>query len=256
MNTNPERPKILLAGIQGEDLDRLRAILGPDSLLQATLDHERIVSQAIDLRPDLIILEGALTAHEQSLVCRSLRQDPRCAAIPLVLVAGEGVAAGEALERCEAWAEVLCRPFSSGVVRRRVAALVELKRLRELARQTQRAAAELGYGDAAFASSCEREWVRSVRGGSFLSLLVLSMEGAGLAGRSRASLQEELLRACAAVVHRKTDYVGRLADHRVACLLPETDLDGALEVARRMRQALAAAAAWATPFEGGSLAGL
>jgi hypothetical protein len=224
---------VLLVGNAADQAEFGGLGLGQYYRLVAVPDGETAVAEALELNADMILLGQGMGASGRRALGE--RQPIRNGGgeVPCLPVVDAGWSAAD---EAEAWADVLRRPLIPQVVRRRLANLLELRSLRGGAGGVDREA----QLETAFKEFCEREWARSVRAGSFLSLLVLGLEreGEGPAGGASAAAQQALVRGCGVVIQRRTDYVARLPGNRVACLLPETDLDGALAVACRVRQAL------------------
>lgn len=95
----------------------------------------------------------------------------------------------------------------------------------------------------AFDQALEREWKRTLREGSQISLLLLDIDHFkrfnDLYGHQ---VGDDCLRAVAAAVSgavRTTDIVARYGGEEIAIILPSTFTDGAVEVAEKVRSAIA-----------------
>jgi diguanylate cyclase (GGDEF)-like protein/PAS domain S-box-containing protein len=95
----------------------------------------------------------------------------------------------------------------------------------------------------AFDEALEREWRRTLRAGTKISLLLLDVDHFkkfnDLYGHS---VGDDCLRAVSAairsVVRRPGDLVARYGGEEITVILPDTDLDGARRVAEQMREAI------------------
>jgi diguanylate cyclase (GGDEF)-like protein/PAS domain S-box-containing protein len=90
-----------------------------------------------------------------------------------------------------------------------------------------------------FDESLEREWKRTLREGSQISLLLLDIDHfKGFNDRYGHQAGDDCLRAVAAAVTasvRATDVVARYGGEEIAVILPSTEIAGAVEVAEKVR---------------------
>jgi len=96
-----------------------------------------------------------------------------------------------------------------------------------------------------FDETLDREWKRTLRTGSPTSLLLLDLDHfKWLNDVYGHAVGDDCLRAAAhefrAAVRREIDDVFRYGGEELAAILPHTDLEGAVQVAERARQAIAA----------------
>lgn len=92
----------------------------------------------------------------------------------------------------------------------------------------------------AFDETLEREWARSVRSNGQISLLLLDIDRfKGFNDLYGHQVGDDCLRAVTAamrsVLQRSTDMAARYGGEELAVILPDTDDDGAMEIAERMR---------------------
>ncbi|MDO8608382.1 MAG: diguanylate cyclase [Phaeospirillum sp.] len=96
----------------------------------------------------------------------------------------------------------------------------------------------------AFFTAAEQETERSVRYGNSVSVLMFDIDYfKQVNDRHGHAVGDQALRAVAAALRdnlREVDILGRLGGEEFAVLLPETSLDDAIDVAERLRQAIAA----------------
>ncbi|CAK0780180.1 two-component system, HptB-dependent secretion and biofilm response regulator [Gammaproteobacteria bacterium] len=102
-------------------------------------DYDIIVAvdgaQAIDLahsaHPDLILLDVMMPGMNGYEVCTRLKQDPATREIPVIFVTGLGEERAEAQGLDVGAVDYVTKPISQGIVRRRVANHIELKKARD-----------------------------------------------------------------------------------------------------------------------------
>ncbi len=96
----------------------------------------------------------------------------------------------------------------------------------------------------AFDQELEREWKRTLRDGSQISLLLLDLDHFKLFNdRYGHQVGDDCLRAAALAVKesvRLTDVAARYGGEEIAVILPSTGTTGAIEVAEKVRSAIAA----------------
>jgi len=120
----------------------------------------------------------------------------------------------------------------------------ELKRLEEELRSLAMTDGLTGLSNRrAFDQTLEREWARTVRSHGQISLLLLDVDRfKGFNDLYGHQVGDDCLRAVAAamrrVLQRPADMAARYGGEELAVILPDTDGDGAMEIAERMRRAI------------------
>jgi len=148
-----------------------------------------------------------------------------------------------------AWVEVKHRMVcdsTTGVPRENIVVIrdiTERKTLEERLSVLELTDARTGLFTArAFDEALEREWNRTLREGSFISLLLLDFDHFRQFHDWREHLEGDrcLAKAAAAVlgVLRTTDFAARYGDEAIAIILPSTDPRGAASVAAKLRSAI------------------
>ena len=98
-----------------------------------------------------------------------------------------------------------------------------------------------------FDERLEQEWKRAIRTGEYLSVLLLDVDFFkqynDIYGHQRGDkCLQQVAQAIADAVQRPTDVVARYGGEEFVVILPETDSDGAKQVAERIRQRVLALA--------------
>ena len=239
-------------------------LLGADDLELVLTDAVQALEQAASLRPAVLV--RALGGSEDSgEFIRACRAHGALAGVPLMVLAPNGSTAGresafaagasDYLSELPAQTELLARLRYHATTNR---ALLErddaLRRLVETQSLLSRAQAELDRIDGVdsltgipnrrrFDQVAQGEWQRARRNGQPLSLLVCDVDSFGYfnhrLGREAGDL---CLRKMAGVLtgqlKRTSDLAARYDGKQFAILLPDTGLDGAVQVAEACRSAL------------------
>ncbi|MGE4126327.1 MAG: diguanylate cyclase [Pusillimonas sp.] len=196
---------------------------------------------ALRLQPELILLDinmpGGMDGFE---VCRCLKSNPETAGIPVIFLTAVEDTVSEEKGLALGAVDYIHKPFHPPVLRARV-------RNHLLLQQQRRELQALSYLDPltrllnqrGFTETLRREWQRSARQGRPLALLLIEINRFSaysytcgyVAGEV---LLQELAAVFASEVFRGNDYVARYDAERFACLLGDTDLDGARVIAERI----------------------
>ncbi len=132
MNPALHAPRILVVDDEASNLHLLRQVLQDQYHLLFAKDGARALELARQEQPDLVLLDvmmPGMTGHE---VCRQLKADPACAAIPVIFVTALGDTNDE-LEGFEAGAvDYITKPISPPIVKARVRTHLSLVQVDEL----------------------------------------------------------------------------------------------------------------------------
>lgn len=85
------RGRVLLAEDEASIVASLRFLLGRAGFdVEVEMNGERVVARALDAPPDLLVLDVMLPGIDGFEALRRLRADPRCAALPIVMLTAKG----------------------------------------------------------------------------------------------------------------------------------------------------------------------
>ena len=98
----------------------LRLILEPAHVVIEAGDGDDALRQLIDQQPDLAILDVMMPARNGLDVCRQVRQDPRLAAIGLIVLTANGSTTDRATALAAGADQFVSKPFSPGAIVRLV----------------------------------------------------------------------------------------------------------------------------------------
>jgi len=238
-----------------EAVHRARILLVDDSPMSLQLlirllriDHEVLVathgSVALDLarneQPDLILLDMLMPDMGGMEVCRALKADARTEQIPVIFVTGSGQKVDE-LEGFHLGAvDFIQKPFSIPLVQARVRTQLELKRFRDLlVSQLMRDPHTRLRNRQGFLDLLELMWKQAIRRRAGLALILFNIDSMKEFNQhcGRPAGDECIQRIAGtlkAMKRRSTDLLARSAGQEFACLLPDTDLAGAVQIAGAM----------------------
>jgi DNA-binding response OmpR family regulator len=99
--------------------------------VEVARDGEQALDKALDLHPDLVLLDVRMPVIDGFAVCERLRADPRGAAIPVILLTANIPVSGDHQRAREVGADdFVVKPFDPGDLMARVRALVQAGRRR------------------------------------------------------------------------------------------------------------------------------
>ena len=226
-------------------------------LVQALLpDYEvRVATNGLDALavvasdpPDLILLDVAMPAPDGHEVCRRLKADPESRDIPVIFISGGSEESDELLGLRLGAVDYIVKPFSLPVVQARVATHLELKRCRDLLANQSLIDGMTGIPNRRrFDQFLQQSWKLCLRRSESLAVILIDVDhfksyndyyGHQAGDDTLCQIGQALL----ATKRRPLDLLARYGGEEFVCVLPETNLSGALAVAESMRASVAALA--------------
>jgi diguanylate cyclase (GGDEF)-like protein len=238
----PSSAKILVADDSATERKIARETLETAGyeVIQA-VDGQHALEMFARERPDLVLLDVVMPGMDGYQVCALLRADPVTRNIPVIFVTGEQDEEAETRALDVGAVDFITKPVNPRVVKARVRTHLQLKAQSDLLR-------EWVYLDGLtrianrryFEERAAAEWARAVRQGLPLSALMIDVDHfkAFNDTHGHPAGDEALQRVAAelkSVLKRPTDLLARYGGEEFVCLLPDTDLEGALALADQMR---------------------
>ena len=237
-------PRLLLVDDQPLNIQALHQVFAADCQVLMATGGEQGLRLAREQLPDLMLLDLQMPGMDGLEVCRQLKADPQLADMPVIFVTADQDAETETRALEAGAVDFISKPFNAAVVRARVRTHLVLKAQSDLLRQQALVDGLTGLHNRRFFDErAEAELQRARRSGSPLALLLADVDffkayndGYGhLAG-------DDALRGVAVALRyglrRPADLLCRYGGEEFALLLPETDLEGALAVARGLEQSV------------------
>jgi sigma-B regulation protein RsbU (phosphoserine phosphatase) len=130
---NKKKDKILIVDDTPENIQVLMETLKNQYAIVAAINGEKALKMAVaDPKPDLILLDIMMPVMDGYEVCRRLKADDRVRDIPIIFVTAKTEVEDETLGFELGAVDYITKPFSIPVVRARVKAHLDLKKLRDL----------------------------------------------------------------------------------------------------------------------------
>jgi len=201
---------------------------------------------AMTVVPDLILLDIMMPEMDGYEVCRILKADPYLKDVPVIFITAMSSKENESVGLELGAVDYITKPFNPGIVRLRVRNHLELKRQRDLLGRLSLTDGLTGIANRrAFDDYYGREWRRALRAGTELALVMLDIDHfkqyndryGHLAGDDCLKRVAVMLEATLA---RPGDFLARYGGEEFVCVLPETNEEGALVTAERLRGAVTA----------------
>jgi diguanylate cyclase (GGDEF)-like protein len=242
------KTKILVADDTPSNIALLNLVLGKEHEIIFATNGREAIEAAVAERPDLILMDVVMPEMDGFEACARLREDRRTAEIPVIFITSLEEEAEETRALQLGAADFITKPISPATVQARVKNCLDLKRQRDLLGQLSFTDGLTGIANRRrFDEVLEAEWRRGVRSQAPLSLVFLDVDFFKRFNDSAGHVAGDgclkgIARCVAGATRRPGDLAARYGGEEFACLLPETDAEGALEVAHRARDGIAALA--------------
>ena len=241
----PERkPRLLVVDDQPTNIQVLYRVFADDCQVFMATSGEQALHTAREEPPDVTLLDVMMPDMDGYEVCRQLKQDSATRDIPILFVTAHHEAQEEARGLACGAVDFITKPIHPAVVRARVHTHLTLQRQTEvLKRLVFIDALTHAFNRRYFDERLAEEWGRAQRTGRPLGLILIDVDYFkqfnDVNGHQRGDdALRQVAQALKGTILRPGDVVCRYGGEEFACLLPDTDLDGALQVAQRMKLAV------------------
>lgn len=241
-----ERPKMLVVDDQPANVQALHAVFAEGFQIFMATSGEQALKVASRERPDIILLDVVMPGMHGHEVCRQLKLQAETADIPVLFVTSHSEPEEEARALQVGGVDFITEPFNEVVVKARVHTHLTLKRHSDLLKRMMLTDGLTGIFNRRFLDErLVEEWGRARRNHERLSVIMIDVDHFkpynDLHGHQQG---DDCLRAVAQAIKgtlwRPGDVATRYGGEEFACVLPDTDLQGALLVAQRVKEAVLA----------------
>ncbi len=244
--------RILVVDDSAEDVRSIENLLADESysFVQVS-DNASVIKQTLKILPDLVILDVDTVGDEGDELCRKIKANPKTQRIPILALGSETADKHSLLHWLEAGAEeYITKPFYVHELRARVGVLVRLKRQMDELEDLKLHFEDLSLHDAltglnnrrSFKKRMDTEIGRARRHQRDMSALMMDIDhfkkindkyGHGFGDRVLQELSRVLSRNV-----RQSDLLARYGGEEFIAVLFETEREGAITFAERIRQAV------------------
>lgn len=237
--------EILIVDDMGSNITALAEILKFHCKIKVANNGKKALEIAFsDNPPDIILLDVIMPEMDGYEVCRILKEDAKTKDIPIIFITSS-TEVEEEIKGLELGAiDYITKPFNSKLVRIRVLNHLELKLYRDILKENSMIDGLTGiYNKRKFNVSLEKEWKRSRRLNKELSVIILDIDKFKLYNDTYGHLKgDECIKKISDVLDdffkRPADLVARWGGEEFSCLLPDTEIENAKELAEKLRKAI------------------
>jgi len=194
--------------------------------------------------PDLILLDIVMPDMNGHEVCRRLKKNERTRNIPIIFLTAKDQVEDETLGLEIGAVDYITKPFSLPIVKARVRSHMELKLHQDTLQDlSTRDGLTSIPNRRRFDESYQIEWKRSCRNKLHLSIILIDIDHFknynDTYGHTRGDqCLKQVAETLYSGVRRPADLVARYGGEEFICILPETDSNGAKNVAGLLRNVI------------------
>jgi diguanylate cyclase (GGDEF)-like protein len=236
-----ERHCLLIVDDQPQNIRVLNEMLKSEYRILFATNGKDALILAQEQLPDLILLDVMMPEMDGYRVCAQLKTDPRTREIPVIFVTAMDLEQNEEIGLQLGAVDYITKPLKPAITRLRVRNHLELKQHRDFYKRLSTLDGLTGIANRRrFDEVLHQEWRRALRAQSPLSLILLDIDFFKAYNDNYGHLAgDECLKKVAHCLldslQRPADLAARYGGEEFACILPETDSNGALLIAHKLQ---------------------
>ncbi|CCK79041.1 diguanylate cyclase domain-containing protein [Desulfobacula toluolica] len=237
--------RILIVDDERQNIKILTEFLRDDYKIMAAKDGETAITALTkSTLPDLILLDIMMPGINGYEVIKQLKSNERTREIPVIFITALDATDDESLGFEMGAVDYITKPFKPVIVKARLKTHLQLKQKTDL---LDRLASFDGLTQIPnrrnFDMVLEKEIGKTLRNGSLLSLLLMDIDHFKKFNDNYGHIEgdaclKKVALALKEVISRPGDFVARYGGEEFAMILPETDLKGAIHIARQAQQSV------------------
>ena len=236
------KPKLLIVDDQPHNIQLLYKLFAGDYQVFMATSGMQGLTACREQRPDLMLVDIVMDGMDGYELCRQIKADKELADIPVIFVTAHNDPVEETTGLSVGAVDFISKPINPEVVKARVRTHVRLKLQTEMLRELVFVDPLTGVFNRRYLDHyMSSEWLRSSRNNTSLALILVDVDYFKRFNDSYGHLAgDECLRRVAQTLKkglkRPADIVVRYGGEEFACLLPETDLSGAINVGEQLER--------------------
>ena len=238
----PEKKNaILIVDDENANLKVLTHILGSEYTIFTATSGSSAIEKAIEFAPDLILLDILMPEMDGYATLCQIKSCEAIKKIPVIFITGldseEDEEKGLALEA----ADYITKPFSASIVKLRVRNQIQIvNQLRTIERLSMIDQLTNIPNRRSFDDRLNMEWKQAKREQTPISLLLMDLDNFKNLNDTYGHQQGDIVLQKVACIFPKSfrrpgDFAARWGGEEFVALLPNTPLDGAIEIAEKIR---------------------
>lgn len=236
------RPKLLIVDDQPTNIRVLHELFRQDCDVFMATSGEQAISVCQTQLPDLILLDVVMEGMDGHEVCRRLKADPATQGIPIIFITAQQQESDEVLGLELGAVDFITKPINTTIVRARVRTHLTLKLQSDLLRSMALMDGLTGVANRRkFNEDILAAWRLCLREQKPLSLILVDVDyfkryNDRYGHQAGDDCLKSVAQTLSETVRRPYDLVARYGGEEFTCVLPNTVLSGAVEIAERMQE--------------------
>nr|WP_237881477.1 diguanylate cyclase [Pseudomonas sp. PGPR40] len=236
------RPKLLIVDDQPTNIRVLHELFREDCDVFMATSGEQAISVCQAQLPDLILLDVVMEGMDGHEVCRRLKVDPATQGIPIIFITAQQQESDEVLGLELGAVDFISKPINPTIVRARVRTHLTLKLQSDLLRSMALMDGLTGVANRRkFDEDILVDWRQCFREQKPISLILVDVDyfkryNDRYGHQAGDGCLKSVARVLSEAVRRPYDLVARYGGEEFACVLPNTALSGAVDIAEKMQE--------------------
>ena len=232
---------LLIVDDENTNLKVISHILNRDYTIYTATDGISAIEKAKELKPDLILLDVIMPVMDGYTTLSELKKTVETYKIPVVFITGMNSVEDEEKGLSLDAADYIAKPFSAAIVKLRVQNQIKIvNQMRTIERLSMIDHLTNIPNKRSFDERLKMEWKQAIREQTPISLLMMDLDKfKKLNDKYGHQKGDFMLQSVAQVfqqsLRRPGDFVARWGGEEFVVLLPNTPVDGAVEIAERIR---------------------